>query len=74
MLTIFSVYDGQPLSLPPFLMSDNSSGMNAIVAVIAIIAIVVVGFFAIQMFTGADTNDGASINVDLPTGGGNNNQ
>lgn len=48
--------------------------MNAVVAVIAIIAIVVVGFFAIQMFTGANANDGASIDVNLPTGGGADNQ
>ncbi len=45
-------------------MSDNGSGMNAIVAVVAVIAIAIVGYFAVMMLRNQE-NNGAGINVDL---------
>ncbi len=51
-------------------MADSDSGgMSAMVAIIAIIAILAIGYVVLQMLP-AGGND-ASINVDLPDGGGN---
>lgn len=52
-------------------MSDSdSSGMSAMVAIIAIIAIVAIGYVVFRMLPMAQPVDnGASINVNLPTGG-----
>lgn len=54
-------------------MADTDSGMTAIVAIIAIVIILGVGFLIFRNMagTGGSTNSGPSINVDLPTGGGN---
>lgn len=51
-------------------MEDNSGSSTMIVALIAILVIVVVGFVAIRMFPSMmGTDNGSSINVELPTGG-----
>ncbi len=53
-------------------MTDAESGNStAIVAIVAIIVILAVGFFLYRAFpmTPAD-NDGTSIDVNLPVGGG----
>lgn len=52
-------------------MADNGSGgMTAIVAIVAIVLIVGIGYFLFQNYAGGDAGDGPSINVDVPTPGG----
>jgi hypothetical protein len=51
-------------------MSDNGSGMNAIVAIVAVIVIAAVAYFAVMMLRGEPVNDGPGINVNLGTDGG----
>lgn len=50
-------------------MSDNGSGMNAIVAIVAVVVIAAVAYFAVMMLRG-EPNDGPGINVNLGTDGG----
>lgn len=51
-------------------MSDNASGMNAMVAIIAIIVIAAVGYFAVVMLRDNEANE-PGINVNLGGGDGN---
>jgi len=50
-------------------MSDNGSGMSAIVAIVAVIAIIAVGYVAVMMLNG-DQAEQPGINVNLGTDGG----
>ena len=50
-------------------MSDEGSGMTAIVAIIAIIVILGLGYLVFQNFV-ANDNSGETINIDLPGGDG----
>jgi uncharacterized protein YneF (UPF0154 family) len=52
-------------------MSDNGSGgMTAIVAIVAIIIIVGIGFLVFRNFAGKNVGGNPSVNVELPTGQG----
>lgn len=52
-------------------MSDNGSGMNAIVAIVAVVVIAAVAYFAVMMLRGEPAaDDGPGINVNLGTDGG----
>lgn len=54
-------------------MADSDSGgMSAMVAIIAIIVIAAIGFLVLRMLptNGTGSDNGTSINVDLPDGNG----
>jgi len=57
---------------PPFFMSDNGSGMSAIVAIVAVIAIIAVGYVAVMMLNGDQSEPGINVDVggDAMDGGG----
>lgn len=50
-------------------MSDNGSGMSAIVAIVAVIAIIAVGYVAVMMLNG-DNGTGINVEIPAPTGDG----